>query len=252
METLSTTNPIPPTGGTNTSVPLGITATTELKPIQLNSPIFESDFFSVPKKILIDTFEIKNTQNLYEEIYSWSVRDTKLKQYFSRYDDPKVTPWNLIPAYYSKQVRMEYQLLFYPIKVTNCKVKVDAIVDYLDQLPAADGAFDFTNQNNQFELDDPDGIITYPIPQYYITNNVPTDMNYFDGAFRFPAFLPQTKVRFTIANRYHNNNLQPDSFNVKVFLLAIPVNPQNLVGKKICSIDGIDTQLSPYYYCKTD
>jgi len=253
METLSTTNPISPTGGTNTSVPLGITASTELNPSPLNSPIFNSDCFSTPHKILIDTFTIKNDQDLYTAIYDWSVRDNKLTSYWPTFEEPQVTPWNLLPAYYSKQVRMEYQLLFYPIKVTNCKVKLDAVLDYVNVLDATSDSTDFANQNNQFELDDPDGIITFPVPQYYVTNNVNTDMNFLGtgDVLTFPAFVPETKIRFTIANPYHNNNLQPDNFNVLVYLIAIPVMPQNLVGKRIAKYGGYTHPLIPYFYSKT-
>lgn len=253
METLSTTNPISPTGGTNTSVPLGITASTELKPFPLNSPMFDSDLFSTPRKILIDSFIIKNNQDLYDSVYEWAVRDNKLDFYWPKFEEPKVTPWNLLPAYYSKQTRMEYQLLFYPVKVTNCKVKLDAIIDYVNNLSPVEDSTGFANQNNQFELDDPDGIINFPVPQYYVTNNVNTDMNFLGGGNNlvFPAFVPETKVRFSIANPYHNNNLQPDSFNVLVYLIATPVNPQNLVGKRIAQYSGAFYDLIPYFYCKT-
>jgi len=254
METLSTTNPISPTGGTNTTVPLGISASTEIKPVPLNSPMFDSDVFSAPHKILIDTFTIKNNQDLYTSVYEWAVRDNKLISYWPTQEDPKVTPWNLLPAYYSKQVRMEYQLLFYPVKVTNCKVKLDAVIDYVDILGPTEDSTSFANQNNQFELDDPDGIISFPVPQYYVTNNVNTDMNFFGEAntLTYPAFVPETRIRFSIANPYHNNNLQPDNFNVLVYLIATPVMPQNLVGKRIAQYSGSHFNLIPYFYCKRD
>ncbi|UHK03081.1 MAG: hypothetical protein GABPV2_gp3 [Guiyang argiope bruennichi polycipivirus 2] len=254
METLSTTNPISPTGGTNTSVPLGISASTEIKPVPLNMPFLSDTIFSNPKKIFIDSFTIKNTQTLYDEVYNWSVRDNKLLQYFgfSTSQDPSILPWNLIPAYFSKQVRMEYQLLFYPVKVSDCRVKIDAIVDFIDTLSAADASLFFANLNSQFQLDEPDGIIQYPVPQYFTTNNVNTDMNSFESnVLSFPGFLPKTRIRFSIANRYHNNSLQPESFNVLVFLIAMPINPINMVGKRVAKYGAIQYPLVPHFFCKT-
>jgi hypothetical protein len=249
MEVLSTTNPIPPTGGTNTSVPLGISSSTEMTPAPMNIPYFGDLDFSTPKMIYIDQFQISNNQQLYTEVFTWGVRDTRLKQYLSLYENPtSITPWNLVAAHFSKQVRMEYTLLFYPIKVSDCRVKIDIIVDFNDTLNPAFQTADFSNLNTQFTFDDPDGVIQIPIPQYYVTNTVNTDNNYFNGTYNFPGFLPKTKIRATIANAYHNNALQPETFKVEVFLLATAVNPMNLVGKRVAKLGTTNANLLPYFY----
>lgn len=164
MDTPSTTNPIPPTGETNTSVPLGITAATAVPQVPLNAPFFKDSMMFAPKKIWIDSFSINNTKTLYDSVYDWSVRDTKLLQYLpaGTSQEPSILPWNLIPGYFSKQVRMEYKLLFYPVKVSDCRVKIDAIVDYGDIITSINNARDYANPNFQFQLDDPDGIIEIP------------------------------------------------------------------------------------------
>lgn len=255
MDAPSTTNPIPPTGETNTSVPLGITASTAVPQVPLNAPFFQDSMLFSPKKIWIDSFTINNTRTLYDPIYEWSVRNTKLTQYLSRgaSQESTILPWNLIPAYFSKQVRMEYSLLFYPVKVADCRVKIDAIVDYTDSISDIDNARDYANPNFQFQLDDPDGIIQIPVPQFYVSNNVNTDMNNFEtGVLEFPAFLPRTKMHFIIANRYHNNSLQPESFKVHVFLIATPMNPQNLTGKRVSKYGVTEHPLVPYFFSVTN
>lgn len=76
--------------------------------------------------------------------------------------------------------------------------------------------------------------------------------NFEDGTLEYPAFLPKTKMHFVIANRYHNNSLQPQSFTVHVFLIATPVNPQNLTGKRVSKYGNTEWPLTPYFFSKTN
>lgn len=235
MEVLSTTNPVPPDGGTNAVAPLGLTsAMSTTKTPQLESVIDPSGFVT-SSPILIDEFEINTTQVVGQNVYQWSVESNKLKKFLPTSDnlEMSIMPWNLALPYFSKMVKMEYILVFKPFKITDCEVRLYAVWDFAREKPQLFQQSRLNNYNELFSFDDASDIKYLSVPQYFMTNNVATNTNQVDvNSLYVNPYVPTTKVNIFIANAYQPNLSQPDSFKVKVFLIPIATSTKVIAGRR--------------------
>lgn len=225
MEVISTTNPIPPTGGANATAPLGISTsfTTSLTSEALKQKVTEAR--SMGSEILIDTFEISSLSEAPFEVYNWSTVSNKLSSY-----NPILSflPWNLIKPFYANMLNMEYVLIFKPYKVSDASVKIQGMISY-DTLHKPLSTNTFANHNFIFDFNDTSDEFILAIPQYFQhINLVANNPTITSNTSERPGFMPTTSIRLRIMNTYQPNNIIPDTFNVQVFLVLIPNNMKNI------------------------
>jgi len=222
MEVLSTTNPIPPTGGTNAIAPLGITAA-----LSITKTSFLTDFITpvatdVQRPILLSQFTCDSTSAIGTSKFKWSTYNTNLTNY-----DPNNTngfiPWNLVKPYYSKMFRMDYEIIFKAYKVTDAETKLHALWTYTDD-SISYNTDHLANHNQEFSFDDSSDLTILQVPQFFMHNNVVGDIIYRDSLYSLPAFLPKTNLELFVANRYQPSLMHPETFKVQVFLQPIPSN----------------------------
>lgn len=247
MEVLSTTNPVPPDGGTNAIAPLGLTsAMSTTKTPQLESVIDPSAFVTL-SPILIDKFRVSTSQVIGDKPYEWSIENNKLKEFLppSNNLDMSIMPWNLVLAYFSKMVKMEYVLVFKPFKVSDCEVRVHAVWDFAREKPQNFQQSRLNNYNELFSFDDASDVKYLSVPQYFMTNNVSTNINQVDeNAVYVNPYVPTTKVNLFIANTYQPNLSQPESFEVKVFLVPVVTSAKVIAGRREVK-GGTETNNNP-------
>lgn len=250
MEVLSTTNPIPPTGGTNAVAPLGISASMSVtKSSELQSTQL-TEMMSVPAPILIGEFSVSNQQNVGDNLFTWSTRDTTISTTNS-YSQGYV-PWNLIKPYYSKMVRMEYILIFKPYKVTDCEAKIHAIWTYDGSTPAYSTNVT-ANHGELFSFDDSSDQKILQVPQFFQSNNITTNETTLSATVSFvPKWVPYTTLQLKLANIYQPNLAQPDSFKVQVFILPIANNAKVISCRRMLRGGYVDNNQTintfPYFY----
>jgi len=227
MEVLSTTNPVPPSGGTNTSAPLSITASmSNTVKVQRLLP----GWSTLQMPILLETFQISSTQAVGSTVYNWSTRNTKIQQ---NHDSTKnKSAWSLVQPYYSKMCRMEYVLILKPFKVADAEVRLQALWNYqgtTKQLTTANTA----NHNEVFQFDDSSDEKVLSVPQFFMHDNVTTNKTMFNSTTVYPpSWVPDTRLTLVIVNPYQPNLTQPDSFSVQVFLMPIPTNMKVIAARR--------------------
>lgn len=240
MEVISTTNPIPPTGGANATAPLGISTsfTTTLTSEALKQKVTEAR--SMGSEILIDTFEISSLTEAPSDVYTWSTISNKLSAY---YPSLSFLPWNLVKPYYANMLNMEYILIFKPYKVSDASVKIQGEIRY-DLLHQPLGPNTFANHNFIFDFNDTSDEFILAIPQYFqhinlLANNPILTI----GTSERPAFLPTTSIKLRVMNTYQPNAIIPDTFNVQVFLIVIPNNMKNISAPREL-VTGFDSPVN--------
>lgn len=235
MEVLSTTNPLPPSGGTNTVAPLGITASLSVtKTAELDSVQYP-DWFSANVPILIGDFTVSNAQTIGTKLYSWSTEATDLSYYRPKIADNKnkVLPWNIVRPYYSKMTRMEYVLIFKPIKVTDSEARLHAIWNYTGDHVNNYSTNALANHNELFSFDDSSDVKFLSVPQFFMHDNLQTNVNMdTDTADWYQSYVPATTLDLFVANIYQPNLAQPESFDVLVFLMPIPTNVKTIAARR--------------------
>jgi hypothetical protein len=256
MEVLSTTNPTPPDGGTNASAPLSLSAALSItKSPQLNKEIVPDALFQqVP--ILIDRFKISNSQVVGATAYSWAVYNNGLAKYQPPTNNEGVgfLPWSLIQPYYSKMHKMEYALIFKPVKITDCETRLHALWDYAGSGAVKYTTYGLNNHNEQFSFDDASDLKVLSVPQFWITNNVSTNTNSYDeDTDRVNPYIPVTNLKLFVANTYQPNLTQPDNFEVMVFLMPLPSNMKVMAGRRMVQGalkygDNVHILPRPYFF----
>lgn len=261
-EVVSKTNPLPPDGGTNTSVPLGITASVSETPQPVNVPVLPASVFNSSHGIYLGKFEIKDTFAIGEDVYNWDYRKPLTPAYARTTDIhgriSAFTPWDFVLPYFSKQCKVEYDMLFIPIKIGDCRTRLDLVYNFEEQ-PFTDlySTNALANVNQHFLLDDDDEQFRFSIPTYWISNNVTTDVTKVKtssgNANLRSAFLPMTKFKMFIASQYQHNAMQMPTFSVHVVLYPRVTSMLGLAGKRSVTVVRAGTgnrteTLTPYFY----
>ena len=261
-ESISTTNPLPPSGMTNTSVPLGITSSVSETPQPINVPVSPAAAYYGGHGIYLGNFAIKDSHTIGENIYEWDYRVPLTAAYKRKTDNEgrvsSFTPWDFVLPYFSKQCKVEYELLFIPIKIGDCRARVDCVFNFEEQAFAL--SYDtntLANYNQHFFFDYDDEQFRFSVPTYWITNNVTTDITKTktdtgDINLR-SAFIPATKLRMFIASQYQHNAMQMNEFNVHVVLCPRITSMIGVAGKRSVTVTRVGTgsrtdTLTPYFY----
>lgn len=229
-EVLSITNPIAPTGGTNATAPLGISASLSVSKSPQLSKILYPQIYSYPRPILVSTIQVSSTQPIGTRVATWSTTNTGLGQYVLT--DPGFMPWNLIFPYFSKMTKMEYVLYYKPYKVTDAEAKLHAIWSYTDS-NLAYTLTNTTNHDQEFSFDDASDVKDLAVPQFFMHNNVTSDINYTTSvATAIPVYVPRTRLNLFLANAYQPGIAQPINFNMQLFVLPFSNSNQVVAGRR--------------------
>lgn len=266
MEAISTTNPLPPSGLTNTSVPLGITSSVSETPQPINVPVLPTTVYESVLGIYLGKFDFSDTDAIGKLLYEFDYRYPLTKPYQrvlvpSTHQLSAFTPWDLVLPSLSKQVKMEYTLQLIPVKIADSRARVDVVHKFNDvSTPDRYGSRLLANVNARFHLDDPDEQLIIPIPTYWVSNNVATDMvltKYREGEtvsdINLPsAFLPRTHTKMYVASKYQHNAMQMEEFSVHVILYPRATNMLGLAGKRSHTVvrPGVANRndyLTPYF-----
>jgi hypothetical protein len=128
--------------------------------------------------------------------------------------------WALLPVYFSRSCKVDFIQVHQPIKVSDCCVSFDVISRYSGKANTNYNTDAFANDTQQAMFDDTDDHFTSLVPSYWATSCVPTRYTRYLNNYQ-PAFIPKTVQSFFIRSPYVNNALQPDSFDVLVYLIPI-------------------------------
>lgn len=263
MDVISTTNPAPPTGVTPTEVPLGITTTTSTSGGPLNKNNTSTKMFTLNEGLYYGTFTVSSTNAPNDIVFNWSslyplgdfenvynnnTGSLNTEQYF--------VPWELIPAFYSRQCKIDWVVNFTPVKVADARVSFDISFKYDSDDPFPTDQVDFTKNDSVFKvLDSQDDSFSVVPPMYWLTNNVNTDtypVSFVGSVNRNtmqPAFLPSTRMQIRIRNPYYPSMIQPDSFQVVVTVKPIVRQTLCIAGKSsIRTVRNLATNYTPRPY----
>jgi len=265
MDVVSKTNPLPPSGLTNTSVPLGITSSIADTPQPINVPVLPTSVYRDSHGIYLGKFAFKDSDAIGAKLYEWNYLYPLTTPYKrdintdSTYQISQFTPWDLILPTLSKQVKMEYTLQFIPVKIADSRARVDIVYKFDDRVkPDVYETKLLSNYNSRLMLDDSDEQLIIPVPTYWVSNNVATDMTM--TKVKTPAvkdinipsgFLPNTNIIMYVASKYQHNAMQLDEFNVHVVLYPRPTQMLGLTAKRVHSVtrnsETRTTLITPYF-----
>jgi len=266
MDTVSTTNPLPPSGLTNTSVPLGITSSVSETPEPVNVPILPTSVFEDCHGIYLGNFAFSDADAIGKLLYQWEYKFPLTSPYkrivgSGTHQVSPFTPWDLVLPSLSKQVKMEYALQFIPVKIADSRARVDVIFQFEEiTFTQVYGTKLLANYNTRLMLDDADEQLIIPIPTYWVSNNVTTDMTLtkfkesgVTSDINIPSsFLPDTQMRMYVASKYQHNAMQMSEFAVHVVLYPRPTQMLGLAGKRSHTVvrPGVSNRndfLTPYF-----
>lgn len=269
MDTVSTTNPLPPSGLTNTSVPLGITSSISETPQPINVPVLPTSVFRDSHGIYLQTFKFKDSDAVGAKLYEWDYVFPLTNAYKRTINTTtaqisQFTPWDLILSSLSKEVKMEYALQLIPVKIADSRARVDIVYKFDEQtVPDVYSSKLLANYNSRLMMDDADEQLIIPVPTYWVSNNVATDMTMTQSVtseappftytnLNLPsAFIPRTKIKLYVAAKYQHNMMQMDEFSVHVILYPRPTQMLGFTGKRVHTVtrnEGDRTDLiTPYF-----
>lgn len=227
MQVDQTTQPLPPLGVSTTPTPLSVEGTTNYSD--------RPDSLNVQKDVLL-----KNS--IYYGKYSISRDDPTGKviwkyrtdfplgevdnNYYTQVDSlgnfRMLLTKPLVNAYFSRSIKIDWVMIHQPVKISDCRVSCDMITRYSGSYSSKPYRTDtFVNDNVQVYFDDMDDHFIFQVPSFWPTSCVATRNTRQSGFNRPPPFVPKTTCEFFIRSPYVNNALQPDTFDVLVYLVPI-------------------------------
>jgi hypothetical protein len=228
MNISPTTQPAPPLGITTTPTPFSVEGAISDDPIPANLAPEVISILSKDNLIYLDSFEITNQQSIGDRIYMHNLNyplgeTTSSNGYFSQPSNNLGTfrplvPWKLMTVWFSRQCKITYQLVFEPIKVSDCRVSIDTFFTYDGQNITDYNKDTFVLDTVEKILDDSDDPFQFEVPAFYLTNIVNTYNTRIKNEYVQPAFIPKTKSFLFIRSPYVPNLMQPDTFKVMVYL----------------------------------
>lgn len=253
MNTIQTTLPIKPTGLNPTEVPLGITGTLTETPVQQNIQPKVNQFTDPSKLIYLGFFNVSNEDAPGTKLYTWNYLKPLTDYYAAKWNtgDSQITqtvPWSLMRAFFSRQCRVDFELVFQPIKINDSRFSFDVVFSYdVNSLSDTLNTTLTFNDSIHKSMDSPSNELTFTIPTFFMTNSQPTDrVNYFyvddEGIVQklntLPAFLPTTQVNLYVRNPYTPNNIQMETFKVLVYLRPIVTEMVGCTAKSYVSYNA--------------
>lgn len=228
MNISPTTQPAPPLGITTTPTPFSVEGAISDDPIPTNLAPEVVSILEREDVIYLNQFRITNQQSIGTKLYTHDLNyplgnTTTTNGYYVQPDNTLGTmrplvPWKLLPVWFSRQCKITYQLIFEPVKVSDCRVSVDAFFTYDSQDVNVYDKDTFVLDTVEKIIDDPDDPFIFEVPAFYLTNVVNTYNTRANLRYIQPAFIPKTKSTLFMRSPYVPNLMQPDTFVMLVYL----------------------------------
>lgn len=261
---VSTSNPAPPTGLTPTEVPLGITSTTSPSGGPINASKGPPKFWALSEGLYYGTFDVSILNGPNDVVFEWN-STYPLGNFTNPYNTITnanntrfFVPWELWPAFFSRECKVDWEICFTAIKVADCRVSFDISFLY-DQNGSFPGPqANFVNNDSFHKIfDSQDDTFSIVPPMFWVSNNVQTDnfrINLAGNVFVPPAFVPTTRMQVRIRNPYYPNMTQPDSFTVVVTVKPIIRQAIGIAGRAAFRSlnNNLDVQVHRPYFLNDD
>uniref|UniRef100_A0AAU8JQ21 Structural protein 2 n=1 Tax=Chipolycivirus sp. TaxID=2809300 RepID=A0AAU8JQ21_9VIRU len=223
-----TTQPLPPLETTTTPTPLSIEGVLSEQVIEANKEEQSTPSFSCKNSLYLGKFSINNNSligtNVYEFDASFPLGKVDNKYYSQPLNNGilrMLCPWSLIPVWFSRQCKIDYTLVFQPVKISDSRVSIDSFYRYSELEITTYNTDAFVNDSVSNYIDDGDGLIFNQIPLYWPTDFVPTRAFRMSNQNRPPSFLPKTRMTTFIRSPYVPTLMHPNSFDVLVYLIPM-------------------------------
>lgn len=237
MSQVLTTTPNAPVGQITPEVPLGISASLTQIVSPLEYPPLRSSTGGLNEWNYIDSFTIEAKNPVGKFLWSWDSYDpfkSKTKNKFME-NNNQVIPYlfkNMALPYWAQYLNMEYILRFEPVKVTDSRVEIFVEKNYdgrADQnnIAFGDASTSSYNQENEiFTFDSPDEVKLIKPTLFQAQSKMPNNAGLIHEVDKpieklWPTFLPTTTISLKQQSRFINNALQPDTFDVNVYIMPI-------------------------------
>lgn len=227
MQVDPTTQPLPPMVQTTTPTPLsveGIMAHNSVPDTLVRQPI---PAMNNKNALYYGKYTIKSDQPTRSKIFEYNLEFPTGKTNNLYYVQPDNSgnlrmnlTWALLPAYFSRTCKIDFYQVHQPVKIADCAVSYDVINRYSGKPNEQYSTNAFTNDVVSGMFDDTDDHFIYLTPSYWAVGSTPTRYSRYQVNIQ-PAFIPKTVSSFYIRSPYIPNALQPDSFEVLVYLIPV-------------------------------
>lgn len=240
---VQTTTPNKPTGIPPPEVPLGIQGTflNKTGPEKLDLDLGQ---MRLDNLLYLETFNIVTSDEIGTSKHSFSTRrglPINTYTYETVSGTQVVVPWNMIPAFYSRLSKVDYELHYQPVKVSDCRVSMDFVMNF-NNSSLNYNERTLVNNNVHYLFDDPIQSLDLPIPMFWPTLNVQTNARIFTNEtyeeIYKNQFIPWTNVQGFIAAPYIKNALQPTQLPVVAWLSLKPRQVQGASAMKTMAYAG--------------
>jgi len=258
---VETTEPLAPTGVTNTEVPLGVTATLATQEISDTQIVFNNSLCDPTKWIWIDSFKIRNATLPGQRIYNWSMTNPLKSKFQSARIEESHTLITILPkalfyAYYCRFGQVDWEVMLQPVKIGDCRVELDIVFKYNSATPDLVAQTLDRNQllsdSLHYELDDVMNPPVFKVPAYWKVSQPPMNDVFADYDTNFskrwikPLGYPDTSFFIYQRTRYINNQLQMDSFDVNVYVRPITSGLSCFATRSLTSVNNGSLTMIPY------
>lgn len=257
--------PTPTVTTTSPDVPLGINLdlTEGLNPNALYP--FQADWLD--NVIYHDTFTVSKSDDRNKKYTSLSFRG--LYHCFT----PSISrpipcvPWNLLMAYFSSSVKVDWEVILQPVKVSDARCVLDIVSDFDSRVLTRKNTLLY-QPTITYTMDSPLSPLAFIMPTFWLTENLPTPVAVLK--FEKPPVPPETKPTYIVkrlfsiftpntitsifnALPYRGNDLFPDSFKVVIWLRPIVKQATGLrtitrvYHPALSPIEAYSTYPTPYF-----
>lgn len=237
MEPDITTQPVAPMAQTTTPTPLSIEGVLSSQILEANLDIQTTPSLTCKNSLYLGKFSINNTNTIGTNIYSFDAAYPLGKTSNLYYAQPTndgvlrfLCPWSLIPVWFSRQCKVDYTLIFQPVKISDSRVSIDSFYKYTGTAITTYNTNAFTNDTVSHYIDDGDGLIINNIPAFWPTDFVPTRGLRISGNNIPPSYIPKTVMTTFIRSPYVPTLMHPDSFDILVYLIPKIMIASTMVG----------------------
>lgn len=236
MSTVPTTFPNPPAGQLNPEVPLGVSSTLVEDPLSQDIKPFSEENLSELQWIYSGKFSITDQNPVGTHLWSWDSFNPLGNLWKTTIDEDGMVinlPQSLKKPYFASFCNVEWYIKFEPIKVTDSRAEVLYLVEYDGRINNSSLVFgdakssDYNAENIQFVFDDPHKCVIVKPPLYQMVTKLPNN-DYLQlsptsltATQLRPVFVPTTSVSLKLKSKFVHNNLQPDSFDVNVWIAPV-------------------------------
>lgn len=237
MEPQITTQPLPPLGTTTTPTPLSIEGTLTNNMIEGNLATQPIPSLNNKNSLYYGKFTIDDINDIGTKVFEYDAEYPMGASNNSYYSQPGndglfifLCPWSLINVWFSRQCKIDFALVFQPVKVSDSRVSLDTLIRYKGESVTTYNIGAFANDTYSHYIDDNDGQFSLMVPAYWNTNFVPTRSVRMLQRNIQPDFIPKTKMTTFIRSPYVPTLMHPNKFDVLVYLIPMVSVASTMVG----------------------